>query len=655
MSYYGLDKSQYAAATSDAQVTLVKAGPGAGKTRTLIGRITHLREKGEGPFVAITFTRRAAEQLQARTEEIKDGLIITTIHGLALRILAGEKLLQGEEPPRVAGRDEQLALLDRAWALAGGCSSAPASLSLPYEQKGESEKTKKARKLYQQELQKRSLVDFAGLVQQAAHVLSTSEAALTRWQLVCRHLLIDEFQDVDPEQLSLLKILLSEEGTLFAIGDADQAIYSFRGATLDGFNRFNTHFLQARIFTLENSYRCPENLLIPAQTMLGTKQSFKAIEEGGEQPILIVAPDGKTEAKMIVSEIETVIGGASLEGDDAVASSREEETISDIGFSDIAILYRLQSVGDGVAAALDKSGIPYRRRGGRGWIDERDVRRIIAVCEIIVDEDCDVALRTLLAIPKRGFKPNGRRKIEEAASYYELSLFGALRRCVEDGSLSRKEAQIGAELLKFLKERQEELDSLPLDKQIETITEWLPELSVTEAAQEARQRLKDQYVFYPQLSPRQQLTRLIAECQCIREGEWLDKKADAVTLSTFHSAKGLEFPVVFLAGVEENVVPFSPAEDESEPLMDIDEEEEQRLLYVAMTRASQRLYISRAEERKIYPKPGKRGVSPFLSGLDKDLFNEGGSLQLARKAQSARKRKEKAEAKKNEPKQLKLF
>ena len=481
MSYRELDSAQRAAATSNAQVTLVKAGPGAGKTRTLIGRLTYLQEEGEGPIVAITFTRRAAEQLAAKAGSARDGLIVTTIHGLALRILAGEKLLAGEEPPRVAGKEEQRALLDRAWAMAGGVGALPAALSLPYPIGNESDKVKKTRQLYEEELERRQMVDFAGLVREASQVLSTSAAALSRWQMGCRHILIDEFQDVDREQLALLKLLLSDEGTLFAIGDGDQAIYSFRGATLDGFNRFNTHFQAARIFTLDKSYRCPESILKPARQMLGTNETLKAHKTGGEKPQLLKALDGKTEAKMVLSEIEAIIGGASLEGDDAVASSREEDTMVNIGFSDIAILYRLQNLGDNLAKALERGGIPYRRRGGRGWVDDRDVCRILAMLELMIDEECDVALRTILKIPQRGFKPAGRRKIEEAASYYELTLLAALRRCLEDGSLSKAQRKKGAELLAFLSQGQKELDNLPLGEQIERIVDWLPEKSSTKA------------------------------------------------------------------------------------------------------------------------------------------------------------------------------
>ena len=652
MSYRELDKAQRAAATSNAQVTLVKAGPGAGKTRTLIGRIAYLQEVGEGPIVAITFTRRAAEQLAVKAGKDKDGLIVTTIHGLALRILAGEKLLAGEEPPLVAGKEEQQALLDRAWSLAGGAGALPAALSLPYATDGEGEKVQKTRQIYEAELKRRQMVDFAGLVREAANVISTSEAALSRWQMGCRHILIDEFQDVDPEQLALLKLMLSEEGTLFAIGDGDQAIYSFRGATLDGFNRFETHFQGARIFSLDQSYRCPQSILTAARAVLGKEEELKAQQEGGEKPQLLLAPDGKTEAKMVLSEIEAIIGGASLEGDDAIASNREEDTMADVGFSDIAVLYRLQSFGDTMAKALEKAGIPYRRRGGRGWVDDRNVRRILAILELMVDEECDVALRTIMKIPKRGYKPAGRRKIEEAASYYELTLLAALRRCVEDGSLSASQRKKGAELLAFIDEGQKELDSLPLGEQINRVIEWLGEMPETKASQEALQQLRDQYVFYPQLTPRQQIKRLIAETQCIREGEWLDKRASAVTLSTFHSAKGLEFPVVFVTGVEEGIVPLTPQEEGSP---DIDLDEERRLLYVAMTRASRRLYITRAQERKCYPNPGKRGESPFLQNVAKELFNAEGSLVVNRKAEAARRRKASREAKKNEPKQLKLF
>jgi DNA helicase II / ATP-dependent DNA helicase PcrA len=539
----GLDEDQRAAATADGPLLII-AGPGSGKTRTLTYRIAHeiaARGRPAGSFLAITFTRRAAQEVQDRLAALCPAgqPTVTTFHGLGLRILRDQHEAAGLSP-RFTVADEAVTL-KVATELAGSERDGRKLL-------GSAE--------LRRVLVERDLVDFDGLVELAAAVLRDDPAAAAglreRWPRIS----VDEYQDIDPVQYELLRLISGDGTGLTAIGDPDQAIYGFRGADVGIFGRFAADFPGATAVELTRNYRSNPAIvtaamqtiapttLIPGRTAVPARTG--TLIPGGVVT-LDEAADEHAEAAWIAATIDQLLGGASFHSLDSGRADGHEH--GKLGLADIAVLYRTDAQAGPLAQALTRAGLPFQKRSHDLLSRRPGVADVVREMRLV--EGVDVAGRVTAAVrgiaAARGGGWGGGRgdaTVTDVRSAGEL-LLPLARRCGEDVERFLGEIAVGAE---------------------------------TDA---------------------------------------LDPRAEAITLLTLHGAKGLEFDVVFLAGCERGLLPFRlPG---SEPLTPEEEAEERRLLFVGMTRARERLLLSYAARRTRHsPGDGRgeaTGRSSFLAAL----------------------------------------
>ncbi len=504
----GLNDSQKKAVTSINGSLLIVAGPGTGKTLTIIRRIAYLIHQGVRPenILAVTFTNRAAREMRERTKSLlgKDAkrIFIGTLHVLGLRIMKEIS----SEPFTLCGRDEQVEILKPL--VQGSLRKARRAAEIISKIKNALEEgDEDARALYtayQARLKELHALDFDDLIWVPAELLGGSGADGFRNQFT--HIMVDEYQDINPAQYQLLHLLTKGSQNFCAIGDSDQAIYGFRGADAGAFLSFGRDFQDAGRITLDKNYRSTQTVLSAAGSLIRNNQ--KRIEkeivptrEQGRPVSIVSAPDERAESEFIVREIEARIGGTSH---DRMRQAAGLRNICDgsCSFSDFAVIYRTNAQARAVEEAFLASGIPYQIIGRKSSLQSKAINETLAYLRSVAGADDDA------------------------------------------GNLSDDPGEAGL----------------------------------------------------------------------LTEADFFDPRANAVALSTLHTAKGLEFRVVFIAGVEEGLMPLTAAGD------DVDIEEERRLFYVGMTRARNELFLLHARNRFLYGQRTAPPTSPFLAEIPGDLI-----------------------------------
>ena len=559
----GLDPEQRVAAGAGAGPLLVVAGPGTGKTRTLTHRLAHLVVERGMPAercLAITFTRRAAAELQERLDDLVPGdarrMLVTTFHGLGLRILREQHDAVGLGPGfRIADEAERLELLTELL----GCPEREARRLLP-----ELARRKRARAArwpdldaepsevagplarYEAAMRKLDLVDLDDLLAMPVMLLGTDAALAGRYRERFGFVAVDEYQDVDELQYRLLRLLTTPDANLCVIGDPDQAIYGFRGADVGFFLRFTEDFPAATTVRLTRNYRSSPAIvagalqaIAPSTLVAGRELAAMA---GAEAPARITvhqAASDLAEAEFVVQTVDRLLGGASfLSLDSGRADGGAEHGLS---FADIAVLYRTDAQSGPLAEALGRAGMPFQKRSHDRLLDRPAVRALVrALRDRPPAGDRSLAAR-LAAAAAEGTDAAGQGEPAEA-----LDLLAPLA------------ARCGDDLDRFLAE-------LALGDEVDT---W-------------------------------------------------DPRADRVSLLTLHAAKGLEFPVVFLVGCEDGLLPlrFGPQPSPEELA------EERRLFFVGMTRARSHLFLSHARKRAWRGSVREAEPSPFLADLEAALLD----------------------------------
>jgi DNA helicase-2/ATP-dependent DNA helicase PcrA len=548
----GLNTSQRQAVTATRRHLLVVAGPGTGKTLTIVRRIAHLLEQGVPPdqICAVTFTNRAAREMRERTNALlgaqADNMFIGTFHLLGLRIIR-ENL---QESLAICGRDEQIDLLRpivgnsarAAQQMAERISTIKGQGSWVRGQGSEvqtDELQGEARQIYeayQAALKQKGLCDFDDLIRIPIELFETDSIA-ANFRSRFKHIIVDEYQDISPAQYRLLKCLVgaSDGSTLCAVGDSDQAIYAFRGADVQNFLNFRKDFADAVTVVLKENYRSTKIVLGAADAMIKSNQrridkEVETVREAGRPIAVISVPDERAEAEAIVQEVEARMGGTShyrLAG--ATTSSDFSETT--YSFSDFAVLFRTNAQAKALREAFDEWGIP---------------------CQVIGERH----------------PLNKARLIESLRAHLE-----ALPERVD--------------LATFLKGTAENSGASSAD------------YGLLEALAAA----------YQHRPPQEAIIEIINELTLLTTADAFDPRADAVALMTLHMAKGLEFRLVFIAGCEDGLLPFTLVRDET------DIEEERRLFYVGITRAKDELFLLHARSRFLYGQRRTPAPSPFLAEI----------------------------------------
>ncbi|HEV7896997.1 MAG TPA: UvrD-helicase domain-containing protein [Planosporangium sp.] len=561
-----LDAMQRVAASAPGGPMLIVAGPGTGKTRTLTHRIAYLcAELNVYPeqCLAITFTRRAAEELRHRLDgllgPVAEDVTVATFHALGLSVLRENAAAVGLSPHfRVAEDDERLAVVAEAAGLGASPSERDARRALAALPGDDV-----LREEYAKALRSRDLVDLDELVSLPVALLSGTPALVAEYRARWKWIFVDEYQDVDPTQYALLRLLCPPDGNLCAIGDPDQAIYSFRGAEVSFFLRFASDFTEARMVRLTRNYRSSAPILAaavqaiaPTTLVPGRRLDPARVDPEAPQVALYAAASVADEADFVVRTVDELVGGVSHRSLDSGRVDSRSTPDGALSFSDIAVLYRTDAQAAPIVDALSRAGIPVQKRSHDRLLDRPGV----------------------------------------AALARELRFATGL-----DGSLAARVRLVGQVLAaRCAQPALDETDSGLRAEDVHIAVDLLTPLAV---------RCGDD------------LERFLRELATGAEVDALDPRADRVTLLTLHAAKGLEFPVVFLAGGEDGLLPLrhpgsTPSDD--------DIAEERRLFFVGLTRAQDRLFISHAARRYRHGSERETKPSPFLSSIDPGLLERRG-------------------------------
>ncbi len=645
--------------TSNRKV-MVSAGAGCGKTRVLTARIAWLIADGAIPatIVALSFTQKAAQEMKERvmaTLEIESEHtdsefsvmpFIGTFHALCVQILRAEvgnfSILSGIEQQALIKK-----LMD-AVSFTGQYSQKDLADFLARKKSGAGEiyegileKDKIAFDQlygrYQTLLAEKGMFDFDDLLHRVIEIFEKQPDVLDRYRTLYEHILVDEFQDVNKSQVRLLELLIGKDlgPTLFVIGDADQTIYSWRGAEVGNMTKFEEIFGEHELVLLEQNYRNPGLVLKAAETVIGNNKERISkklwTERKSELPITAWSVhDEFQEAQTIVHEIERRIGGTSHQVmNSEIVDSRDEQQV--VGFDDIVILYRTGSQNRVLSEALGKAGIPYRVVGGKSFFEYKLIKGLLDYLRVMNGRD-DEALKKIINVPTRGIGAKAIEALEKTAREWEVGLEEVLARSGQILGLAEKtKRSLGA----FL----ELVNGLRLSAEMVNLSYLIKEIydragfAKTFASEGDEKRFLKLLTLASQFdygSGAEGMEELLESVDLRTEADRVDVTGHAVTLMSLHAAKGLEFPIVFLAGCEEGLLPHEKCLKEQYWL-----EEERRLFYVGMTRAQQELILTWSQSRNFGDENSSRTISRFVKEIPEDCIE-------FKAARTPRKKKQKS-------------
>ncbi len=625
---------------------LILAGAGSGKTRVITYRIAHLiRERGvhPGSILAVTFTNKAATEMRERLERLLAmplrGLWISTFHAACVRILRQHidrlgykrQFVIYDETDRsslIKTCMQDLRIDDKLYqprAVTGRISSLKNNLTDP-EQFGKrsagfgfDEAVHRTYSLYNERLKESGGVDFDDLLMLTVRLLEQHPDVLAYYQQLFRHILIDEYQDTNHAQYRLVRLLTAKSKSLCVVGDDDQSIYKFRGADITNILNFEKDYPDTKIIKLEQNYRSTENILGAASAVvkrnLGRKdKTLWTSRRGGEQILCYTAVDEKDEARFICRTIERFIDeGRAL--------------------SEIAVLYRTNAQSRALEDALRNRGIAYRIFGGLRFYDRKEIKDIIAYLRVLHNPADAVSLRRIINVPARGIGDTTVDRLERTAQQKGMSLYQAALdpAAAEIATAASRKLREFTGMMEHLRAAMDDMILTDLVRRVIEDTGYVRSLE-EERTIEARVRIENLTELLTATEDFQEQNRdstlaafldqvaLITDMEQQSSGEGKGRStANSVTLMTLHNAKGLEFPVVFMAGMEEGLFPHSRSAESEEEL-----EEERRLCYVGMTRAKERLILTHATERRIYGYPQVNLISRFVEEIPAELVEREG-------------------------------
>lgn len=641
---------------------LIMAGAGSGKTRVLTHRIAYLiDEKMVNPWniLAITFTNKAAREMRERalnlTPAAQDTLI-ATFHSMCVRILRRDAdhigynrnftIIDPGEQKTLMKRILKEANLDpKKWepkTLLNTISNAKNDLLDPEAYEGQINArnpyellTARVYKTYQAELRKAESMDFDDLIMQTLRLFDKNPDVLAYYQGKFQYIHVDEYQDTNHAQYQLVKLMAQRFKNICVVGDADQSIYGWRGADMQNILDFEKDYPDAKVVLLEENYRSTKTILQAANNVINNNVNRRPKKlwtqnNDGENILYYRANDERDEAIFTASTIN-----------EQVQAGRK--------YSDFAVLYRTNAQSRTIEEAFLKSNIPYSMVAGTKFYSRKEIRDVISYLNVIANPRDNMSFERIVNEPKRGVGPSALEKLRNfadmqgkslaeatlditlsdirgkaAGEIYNLGLiFDFLRSFIETSSITElvEEMLDRTGYMKFLRMQA----NLEAQTRIENIEEFL---SVTKNFDEKSEVPLDEMTGEPiKETGLDRLSRFLNEVSLLSEVDEYEEASDAVTMMTLHAAKGLEFPVVFLIGMEENIIPLSRVNDDPDEL-----EEERRLAYVGITRAEEFLYMTNANQRVLYGKTSYNRPSRFISEIDDELLDYGG---IARKANSS--------------------
>ena len=626
---------------------LILAGPGSGKTRVITHRVAYLiRVCGVSPhrIMAVTFTNKAAREMEERLHRLVSGsvrdLTLGTFHAICARILRRDGKAGGIDPRFVIyDEDDQLSLIKQGiqqvgldpkqyapGAIASAITAAKSRLLTPqdYIQRSRSyfdEVVGRVYERYQQLLGESNALDFDDLLMKTVQLFKVSPELLSRYQARYLHLLVDEFQDTNLVQYELIRQLGGKFRNICVVGDPDQSIYSWRFADLRNILNFEKDYPEAKVVLLEQNYRSTKMILETASAVISANEQRKPKDlwtdnELGELTTVVETYTEQEEAQFVVNEVEHLV---------------EQDKLK---LSDCAVMYRTNAQSRALEEAFVRYGIPYKLVASTRFYERREVKDVIAYLRLIQNPSDSVSLLRIINVPGRGIGQHSLSQLSDWAKSIGVSQYEALRLIAESKGDEHQppfSPRISKVLTGFIKlidgfrGRSQELNMVDLfDLVVEGSGYKGHILSQADGEERWENILELRTVAqqYGDLKPPDGLAAFLEGVTLVSDVDGLNESAGGVTLITLHQAKGLEFPVVFIVGMEEGILPHFKSFDDPEQM-----EEERRLCYVGITRAKRRVYLVRAFRRS---RMGSRTVnkpSRFLADIPPRLISGGGMWQ----------------------------
>ncbi len=638
----GLNDKQYEAVTKTEGPSLVIAGAGSGKTKVLTHKIAYLiGEKNVKPWdiLAITFTNKAANEMKERVEklvgDIANDMWIGTFHSICVRILRKFIDRIGFETSFVIfDTSDQKTVIKQILKNMNLDDKIFTDKTIQYEisnakndmiepdtylarNKGDFRKETIAEvyEKYQKKLKENNAIDFDDIINFTIKILLENPDVLEYYSNKFKYVLVDEYQDTNKAQFTLVTLLASRYGNITVVGDNDQGIYSFRGADISNILNFEKDFPGTQIIKLEQNYRCTQNILNAANAVIKnneTKYEKKlwTKNDAGSLPMVYRADDEYDEANFVVKKIESL------------------KSMEYYNYSDFAILYRMNSQSRSIEDILRREDIPYKIIGGLKFYERKEIKDIIAYLRLIQNGNDNLSLTRIINEPKRGVGKTSIDSIEELSANNGISMFEIIKNAADYG-LTRVSANT-REFVGIIEELQNKKDGMKIS---DLIKETLNRTGYTRALQtegttEAETRIQNLDEFltvameFEEEMADSSLAEFLEGITLSSDIDGMEESDDNVTLMTLHSAKGLEFKNVFLVGMEEGIFPGYKSIGETKEL-----EEERRLCYVGITRAKENLFMTCAKQRTIFGSTSCNMPSRFLKEIPVNMLEGAETLE----------------------------
>lgn len=621
---------------------LILAGAGSGKTRVITHRVAYLMEQGINPYniLAITFTNKAAGEVRERVDDMlgygSESVWISTFHSLCVRILrrnieqigyaSNFTIYDTDDQKRVIKEVTKYLQMDPKMyperMLMAEISRAKENFISPHEYdleaQGEYRKMQIARVYieYQKRMHSNNALDFDDLLYKTVQLFQDYPEVLERYQERFRYIMVDEYQDTNQIQFLLVRQIARKYRNLCVVGDDDQSIYKFRGANIMNILNFEQEYPDAKVIKLEQNYRSTGNILNAANAVIhhNTGRKDKTLWTAREDGDLI-------EYKQYENEHQ--------EAEQIAWKILEYKAKNRMNYSDFAVLYRTNAQSRVLEEKLIIKNIPYKIYGGQNFYARLEVKDLLAYLKTVANGADDIAVKRIINVPKRGIGVTTISKIEAYALSQEISFMDALYQVEDVPGIGKAAAKIQrfTDLISDL--RDELSQGLMLQELYDEILErtgYREEL-LAEHTEESMNRienleeLKNKIVIYEENAEHPDLNELLEEVALVAEVDSLNSSDDKVVLMTIHSAKGLEFPYVFLCGMEDGLFPGNMTINSGDPE---EMEEERRLCYVGITRAKDRLFLSSAKQRMMHGSNNYNPISRFIKEIPQELLDMGG-------------------------------
>ena len=641
--YDSLNKEQAEAVKRTEGPVLILAGAGSGKTRVITHRIAYLMDEcGVNPWniLAITFTNKAAGEMRERVDNLigfgAESVWISTFHSMCVRILRRHiENLGYESSFSIYDTDDQKSLMKevckylkidtkdlREREILSEISSAKNELTTPLQYREENEglgyryvRIADAYEEYQKRLRKNNALDFDDLLMLTVELFHSHDEVLASYQNRFRYIMVDEYQDTNNAQFELVRLLAGKYRNLCVVGDDDQSIYAFRGANIRNILDFEKVYPDAFVVKLEQNYRSTQNVLDAANAVIRNNTGRK------EKSLWTDRGEG---ARIHLREFNTARDEAAFVADDIAAKCRNDRHL---GYGDFAILYRTNAQARTLEERFVLTGIPYNVVGGTNFYDRREIRDMIAYLKTVENGQDEIAVRRILNVPRRGIGLTTMGRLSDYAVSRDITFFEAMERCRNITSLGRSTAKIESfvSLIRELRDYKTGHGLADLLRYIIEKTDYNDHLlSSDDEDGEDRISNVDELISkiadYEETAEEPTLSGFLEEVALVSDLDEAGEDKDRVLLMTLHSAKGLEFPHVYLTGMEDGIFPSYMAINSGDEEA---EEEERRLAYVGITRAKDDLTLTCSRSRLLRGEVQYNPPSRFLEEIPEELFDDG--------------------------------